>query len=77
MSNGEEVTMSVFDVEAMILSLLQDPELMKEENLVSDYNLHTGKPTRPVTHFMERYIPVMPGNRPDNISVGILKGTCH
>ena len=53
MSNGEEATMSVFNMEAMILSLLQDPELMKEENLVSNYDLYTGKPTSPVTHYGE------------------------
>ena len=53
LSNGDQATVSVYDIEAMILSLLHDPELMKEENLVQDYDIFTGKPTKEVTHYGE------------------------
>ena len=53
LSNGAEATVSVFDIEAMILSLLKDDELMKEENLVPGYDLHSGKPTSPSDHYGE------------------------
>ena len=43
MSNGTKATVSVFDLEAMVLSLLQDESLMKPENLAEGYDLHTGK----------------------------------
>ena len=49
LSSGEIATVSVFDIEAMILSLIQDKSLMKEENLGSGYSLHTGKSTEPST----------------------------
>jgi len=53
LSDGREATVAVFDVEAMILSLLTDESLMHEDNLAPGYDLHTGKPTEPVTHYGE------------------------
>ena len=53
LGNGTEVTVSIFDLEAMILSLLTDPSLMRKENIAKGYDLHTGKPTEPVTHYGE------------------------
>ena len=53
LSGGGQATVSVFDLEAMILSLLLDESLMKEENLAPGYDLHSGKPTEPVTHYGE------------------------
>jgi hypothetical protein len=37
----------VFDIEVMILSMLSDPELMKEENLAKGVDIFTGKETEP------------------------------
>ena len=53
LTDGSEVTVSVFDIEAMILSLLHDENLMRPENLADGYDLHTGKPTEAVTHYGE------------------------
>ena len=53
LTDGTKVTVPVFDVEAMIMSLLQDEELMQEENLAPGYDIHTGKPTEEVTHYGE------------------------
>ena len=40
--NGMHATVSVFDIEAMILSLLSDEELMQPENLAEGYDIFTG-----------------------------------
>ena len=45
LSNGEVVTVSVFGMEAMILALLHDENLMKDENLAPGYDLFTGMST--------------------------------
>ena len=37
------VTVSVFDAKCMIISLLSDPSLMKEQNFAEGYNLLTGE----------------------------------
>jgi len=44
-SHDMQATVSVFDTEAMILSLLHDHELMKEENLAPGYDIFTGEVT--------------------------------
>ena len=53
LTNGTMATVSVFDIEAMILSLLHDENLMSPENLAPGYDLHTGKATAPSTHYGE------------------------
>ena len=53
LTGGEQTTVSVFDLEAQIMSLLQDENLMIKDNLAEGYNVHTGKPTEPVTHYGE------------------------
>ena len=53
LASGGKATVSVFDLEAMILSLLHNESLMKEENLVPDYDLHRGKSTEPNNHYGE------------------------
>ena len=45
--------MSVFDIEAMILSLLQHKSLMSEENIAQGYDLFSGKLTKNSTHYGE------------------------
>ena len=53
LKTGQMATVSVFDAEAMILSILTDEDLMKEENLPPGYDVYTGRPTQPVTHYGE------------------------
>jgi hypothetical protein len=40
---GGQATMSVFDLETMIMSLLTDPTLMQPKNIAHGYYLFTGK----------------------------------
>lgn len=53
LTDGTEVTVCVFDLEAMILSLLTDENLMQPENFAEGYDIYTGKPTEKVTHYGE------------------------
>lgn len=53
LSHGKQTTVSVFDIEAMIVSLLTDETLMKEENLAEGYDLHSGRSTVECTHYGE------------------------
>ena len=53
LSNDIKTTVSVFNVESMIMSLLMDDDLMRPENLAEGYDLHTGIPTESPTHFGE------------------------
>ena len=43
LSDGSNATVSVFDIEHMILSLITDESLMNEENLAEGYDIFTGK----------------------------------
>ena len=43
LSDGSKVTVSLFDIEFMILSLLTDDSLMKDENLAEGYDIFTGE----------------------------------
>ena len=54
-SNGSVVTVPVFDVKVVLLSMLHDPQTMCCENFAMDYDIFRGKPTQPVTHFNEIY----------------------
>ena len=42
LSNGTKATVSLFDIEFMILSLLTDETLMKKENMAEGYDIFTG-----------------------------------
>ena len=77
LASGGKVTVSVFDLEAMILSLLHNESLMNEENLVRGYDLHTGNPTVPDNHYGEvLYTLVMLGNQHGRITVASTHRTC-
>ena len=51
--HGGTTTVPVFDLEAQILSLLMDEELMKPENLAPGYDIFTGKVTENPTEYSE------------------------
>jgi hypothetical protein len=40
---GGQATISVFDLETMIMSLLTDPTLMQPKNIAHGYDLFTGR----------------------------------
>jgi hypothetical protein len=40
--DGTKVTVLVFDVRAMILDILTNPDLMRKENFAKDYDIFTG-----------------------------------
>jgi hypothetical protein len=40
---GGQATISIFDLETMIMSLLTDPTLMQPKNIAHGYDLFTGK----------------------------------
>ena len=50
LSDGTEATVSLFDIEHMILSLLSDESLMKDENLAPGYDIFTGDVDENHTH---------------------------
>ena len=43
LSDGSHATIAIFDIEYMILSLLTDDHLMKDDNIAEGYDLFTGK----------------------------------
>ena len=43
LEDGQSATVSLFDVEAMILSLIMDDDLMNDSNIADGYNIFTGK----------------------------------
>ena len=50
-SDGSIVTVPIFDVKAVILSILHDPQKMQFENFAPDYDIFCGRSTKPVTHY--------------------------
>ena len=46
-------SVAVFDLHAQILSIVHNAKLMQQENFAPDYDVFTGKPTNPITHFGE------------------------
>ena len=46
-------SVAVFDLHAQILSIVHNAKLMQQENFAPDYDVFTGKPTTPITHFGE------------------------
>ncbi len=53
LSDGSIATVPVFNVKAVLLSILHDPIKMQHHNFASGYDLFTGKSTIPVTHYDE------------------------
>jgi len=45
LSDGTIATVPVFDVKALLISFLNDPQRMKKQNIASNYDIFTGKPT--------------------------------
>jgi hypothetical protein len=43
LTHGGQATISVFDLETMIMSLLTDPTLMQPKHIAHVYDLFTGK----------------------------------
>ena len=54
-SNGSVVTVPVFHVKAVLLSILHDPQRMRCENCALNYDVFLGKPTQAVTDFDETH----------------------
>jgi len=46
LSGGDQATVSVFDLKAMILSLLLNDNIMRQENFAEGYDVFTGKGTQ-------------------------------
>jgi hypothetical protein len=53
LSDSSVVSVPVFDVKAIILSILQDPKRMRQENLAQGYDVFTGCATEPITSLDE------------------------
>ncbi len=53
LSDSSVVSVPVFHVKSIILSLLQDPQRMKHDNFASGYDVFTGHATRPNAHLDE------------------------
>ena len=43
LSDGSITTISTFDIEQMILSLITDDSLVSKESIAEGYDLHTGR----------------------------------
>ena len=52
-SDDSVVTVPMFDVKAVLLSILHDPQRMRYENFAMNYDVFLGKPTQTVTHYNE------------------------
>ena len=79
LSDGTDATVSLFDIEHMILSLLSDESLMKDENLAPGYDIFTGDvdENHPHNKKLERYILGILGER-HMITIMVPKGrTCQ
>jgi hypothetical protein len=53
LSSGGVASVAVFDLKAMILSLLMDKRLMTEENFADGLNIFTGNPEGVINDFGE------------------------
>ena len=61
LSSGGVASVAVYDLEAMIMSLLTDKRLMNPENIAPGYDLFTGKSVGDVHHLGE-FTRVMHGS---------------
>ena len=66
LEDGTKVTVSLFDIEMMILSLLTDDFLMKDEKLAPGYDVFTGEVSEdhPSNQTMEKFTLVTHGKVP-------------
>ena len=46
-------SVAVFDLRAQVLSILHNNQLMQPKHFAPDYDIFTGKPTSPITHYGE------------------------
>jgi hypothetical protein len=53
LSDGPITTVPVFNVKAILLSILHDPIKMQDHNIVNRYDLFTGESTISVMHYNE------------------------
>ena len=53
LTNGTHVTISTFDLEAQILSLIEDDEIMSKENIAPNYDIFSGRSTMTETSYGE------------------------
>lgn len=53
MSDSSIVTVPIFNVKSVLLSMLHDPEKMRHENIAEGYDLFSGKVTSPITQYNE------------------------
>ena len=53
MSDSSIVTVPIFKVKSVLLSMLHDPEKMQHENIAEGYDLFSGKVTFPITQYNE------------------------
>jgi hypothetical protein len=53
LTDSSVVSVPVFDVKTVILSILQDPKRMQQDNFACGYDLFTGCATEPITHLNE------------------------
>ena len=51
--NTSLASVAIFNVEARLLSILHNANLMQEGNFAKDYDVFTGKPTQEITHYDE------------------------
>ena len=80
LTSGATSTVSVFDLQAMSLSLLSDDTLMKEENLADEYNYLTGHRTEDGDIYGEIHIReswekarnYFCGNNNDNMPIALI-----
>ena len=61
MINKSEIAVPVFDAQAVITKMLQDPKLMRPENIASEYDIFSGKSTSNIGE--EYYDEVHTGTR--------------
>ena len=53
LNDNSVAVVPTFDIKTMLLSILNDNTRMRPENIAPNYNLFTGKPTKPVTKLDE------------------------
>ena len=53
LSDNTKATVPIYDVKALLLSFLNDPNRMKNENFAANYDIFSGKPTSTVTDLNE------------------------
>lgn len=81
-ADGTYATVSVFDIEAMMMSLLHDDTLMNKANLAANLDIHTGKPINSElnevygeVHTGDRWAHARDyhcGNNPHNMPLGLI-----